>query len=294
MAKPNIWRDTIYEVLDNMSLNYSELFKKVKIELKEFNKSNRPERLFNEQLVDLLKEGRIRITGYDESVHKNKEGEQVKKIQAFKKEGIIFELIRTDKTEPIDIILLLNQLEQINDSKGQMKARLKLLNIFEKNFRQYENEEVSLWNRLESNVFSRTIDDELDGLERTIYKLKNSNTKKYLSYYDVLLKELMDRLHFYEIFKEDGRFGILHVWQIKSVNSEDKDRLFDIFGGLDYLNPSVYPGDKTSECFLESIGFAKPKIKTSEEVKAIFRRILLYSVDVCIINKTQIYLMKII
>ena len=42
MAKPNIWRDTIYEVLDNMSLNYSELFKKVKIELKEFNKSNRP------------------------------------------------------------------------------------------------------------------------------------------------------------------------------------------------------------------------------------------------------------
>jgi hypothetical protein len=279
MSKPNIWRDAIYEVLDDTSLNYSELLLNAKTELKGLNKSSRPNRLFNEQLIKLLKEGNIRIIGYDESVHKNSKGERVEKIQAFKKEGITFELIRTDKTEPMDIIVLLDQLEQIKDPKEQLKARLELLRLFEKKFILYEEDYVVFWERINSNVTSHTLDDEITIVKKVLDESLNSYEEKDYNYYSILgVDEIENKLDYYKDLKENQNNRILHVMQMPKVSAMgDGDRLWDMFRSADYLNPMVVEGEGwTSELFLKRKGIPEPEKKSQNEIRAIFRKMLFY------------------
>ena len=67
------------------------------------------DKTLNEILMNLLKEGEIYITGYDFEVYNG-----MKRIQSIKAEGIIFGQI---KSNPLEIGLLINQLESNNPSE---------------------------------------------------------------------------------------------------------------------------------------------------------------------------------
>ncbi|MBI5681504.1 MAG: hypothetical protein HZC47_11475 [Methanobacterium sp.] len=81
------------------------------------------DKTLNEILMSLLKEREIYITGYDFDVYKG-----MKRIQSIKAEGIIFGLIKTD---PLEIGLLINQLES-DDPSLVRNALYELKMIFKK------------------------------------------------------------------------------------------------------------------------------------------------------------------
>ena len=183
MVKPNIWRDKIIEILENKSLNYKNLYKEVKSELVKLlqnnNKSmsNRPDKLFNEQLIKLIDDGTLVITGYDKSVHDVTTG----KYQSFKKEGVVFELVRTDRLEPMDILILLNQLEDINNSKHD-KTRIKLSKIFETKYSMFEKKEINFYRQIYKKVISGPLSEWIEDDDSLSYKkLLNEypNTKMF-------------------------------------------------------------------------------------------------------------------
>ena len=154
MVKSSRWDGMILKVLKNTSLNYEELFKVSKLELKSELElmgkelGRRSERGFNKALLSLLYKGCVIVSGYDFNVHRHVEGVKkgesmgIKNIQTIKKEGLMFDLFRTDQTY---VLALLNELESVDSTR---KAREKLQRLFEIKYRQYAIGEELYWNDL--------------------------------------------------------------------------------------------------------------------------------------------------
>lgn len=85
---------------------------------------------FYEPLMELLAEGSIVVKGYDFSVHK-----ATGRIQAFKKEGVVFTLVKTEKQ---DIFCLLHSLES-SHTKDMKKGFDELREIFETHVKREED-----------------------------------------------------------------------------------------------------------------------------------------------------------
>lgn len=88
------------------------------------------DKTLNEILMGLLKEREIYITGYDFDVYKG-----MKRIQSIKADGIVFGLIKTD---PLEIGLLINQLESDDPSRVR-NALYELKMIFRKKVEQMKS-----------------------------------------------------------------------------------------------------------------------------------------------------------
>lgn len=91
------------------------------------------DKTLNEILMNLLKEGEIYITGYDFQVYNG-----MKRIQSIKAEGIIFGQV---KTSPLEISLLINQLES-NDPSEVKEASNKLKTIFRGKIDELKNNDL--------------------------------------------------------------------------------------------------------------------------------------------------------
>jgi len=94
--------------------------------------SNISDKTLNEILMSFLKEGKIYITGYDFNVY-----DGIKRIQSIKSDGIVFGVIKTD---PLDIGLLINQLES-DDSEKVKEASHRLKIIFRGKIDEIKNQD---------------------------------------------------------------------------------------------------------------------------------------------------------
>lgn len=95
------------------------------------------DKTLNEILMNLLRDGEIYITGYDFNVYNG-----MKRIQSIKADGIIFSQI---KTNPLEIGLLINQLES-NDPSEVKDASNKLKIIFRGKIEEFKNSETEIKN----------------------------------------------------------------------------------------------------------------------------------------------------
>ena len=304
MAKPNIWRDKILEILVNESLNYYKLFNKVKSKVnKELSNkgksaSKRPKRLFDEQLVKLIDSGNLVITGYDKSVNNVTTG----RIQSFKKEGITFELVRTDKLEPMDIILLLNQLED-NGSSKLGTGKTKLSKIFETRFRDYEKQEIDFYEQIHSKVRSEPLAEWMKDYEKNLDKLKSKYDRDpgFSSEISKLKQDLKSHRH--QLDKHPNSI----IWSLDGLTTEEACKILNIKVKLpkspNLRDPINFPalvngkvvkgfppkeverimelrrpwldenGNCTPEQFLEEKGLFKLEEKTLEEIRTLFGKI---------------------
>jgi hypothetical protein len=307
MAKPNIWRDKIIEILENVSLNYKNLFDKVKSEVnkalskKGKSASARPKRLFDEQLVKLIDSGNLVITGYDKSVNNVTTG----RIQSFKNEGIIFELVRTDKLEPMDILLLLNQLGDIDNSKLGT-AQIKLSKIFETRFIDYENQEIDFYEQIHAKVRSEPLAGWISEYEKNLEKLKSEYDAdpSFSSEISKLQQDLKSHRH--QLNKHPNSI----IWSVDGLTTEEACKILDIETNTpknpNFRDPLHYPalangkvvkgftpkeverimelrrpwldenGNCTPEQFLEEKGLFKLEEKTQEEIQTLFGKMCFF------------------
>lgn len=115
MSKNRKLKELTLKIIGENELSRKKLLEEIR------KQSNISDKTLNEILMSFLKEGKIYITGYDFDVYNG-----VKRIQSIKSDGIIFGVIKTD---PLEIGLLLNQLES-NDSEKVKEASHKLKIIF--------------------------------------------------------------------------------------------------------------------------------------------------------------------
>lgn len=115
MSKNRELKELTLKIIEEKELSRKKLLEEIR------KQSNISDKTLNEILMSFLKEGKIYITGYDFNVYNG-----VKRIQSIKSDGIIFGLIKTD---PLEIGLLINQLES-NDPEKVKEATHKLKIIF--------------------------------------------------------------------------------------------------------------------------------------------------------------------
>lgn len=115
MSKNRELKELTLNIIEEKELSRKKLLEEIR------KQSNISDKTLNEILMSFLKEGKIYITGYDFNVYNG-----VKRIQSIKSDGIIFGLIKTD---PLEIGLLINQLESENPEKVK-EASHKLKTIF--------------------------------------------------------------------------------------------------------------------------------------------------------------------
>ena len=289
MAKPNIWRDKIIKVLKNMSLNYEKLYESVKSEVnkecekKKVQLSKRPERLFIEQLVKLIDNGNLIILGFDKSVYGD-----IKKIQSFKIEGLVFELAKTDSVKPMYIISLLEQSKN-NTKQGEI-AQIKLSKIFETKFKEYETKEIDFYEHIKEKVRSKLLVEYVKEIEKTLIELKSENDESLEVQIDFFSYKLG------EYTMELNNHPQAMIWTIENLTKDDAIK-FPIYRNIRrnviIKNPSSHNhkwisepwiaenGNFTSEEFLAQKGLVKLEKKKYKEIRELFDYILflIFSTD---------------
>ncbi|WP_414469514.1 hypothetical protein [Methanobacterium sp. ACI-7] len=113
MPRNNL-RELTLDIINENELPKRQILK----EVRERSGKSVSDKTLNEILMNLLRDGDIYITGYDFNVY-----EGMKRIQSIKAEGIIFGQV---KTNPLEIGLLINQLEssdpsEVNDASNKLK-----------------------------------------------------------------------------------------------------------------------------------------------------------------------------
>lgn len=141
------------------------------------------DKTLNEILMSLLKEREIYISGYDFDVYKG-----MKRIQSIKADGIVFGLIKTD---PLEIGLLINQLE--NDDPSQVRNALyELKMIFKKKIEQMKG-------RIKPEVKIQDIDGIFN---KMVFYIKSQSPDQKLALKNKLAWSLSDEEESAELFEQ--------------------------------------------------------------------------------------------
>lgn len=132
------------------------------------------DKTLNEILMNLLKEGEIYITGYDFDIYNG-----MKRIQSIKTEGLIFGQM---KNNPLEIGLLINQLESKDSSKVK-EAFYRLRLIFRGKIGELKNNDLngdieinsinSLFNKIIYYTNNQTKDQKTVLINRFAWSLSN-------------------------------------------------------------------------------------------------------------------------
>lgn len=137
-------KELILEELDNREMSKKELLGNI-IKDSEINISDKT---FNESLMNLLKEGKICMIGYDFDVYHG-----VKRIQSIRPDGIIFSPVKTDFFE---IETLLKKLESTDEDEVK-NASYKIKRIFRNKIKELEEKGVSLNGDGADSIFNRIV-----------------------------------------------------------------------------------------------------------------------------------------
>ena len=120
-------KEAILQALDEKELSRKELLGYIMRN----SKMNISDKTFNESLMNLLKEGKICMIGYDFGIYHD-----VKRIQSIRPDGIIFSLVKTDFFE---IESLIKKLDNGNEDEVKT-ASYKLRRIFRNKIKEMEEE----------------------------------------------------------------------------------------------------------------------------------------------------------
>ncbi len=120
-------KEAILQALDEKELSRKELLGYIMRN----SKMNISDKTFNESLMNLLKEGKICMIGYDFGIYHD-----VKRIQSIRPDGIIFSLVKTDFFE---IESLIKKLDSGNEDEVKT-ASYKLRRIFRNKIKEMEEE----------------------------------------------------------------------------------------------------------------------------------------------------------
>lgn len=127
MSKKPKYTSDIENILKKESLNLENLYNIV-TGIKKYTNSNKP---FFGALMQLLKENKIVISGYDFNIHDVKDG----RIQSFIPKGLKLEWVKREQTE---ILSLLHQMEDLSDLENVKMAKNQILEIFTLKFKDHE------------------------------------------------------------------------------------------------------------------------------------------------------------
>jgi len=120
-------KESILQALDEKELSRKELLGHIMRN----SKMNISDKTFNESLMNLLKEGKICMIGYDFGIYHD-----VKRIQSIRPDGIIFSLVKTDFFE---IESLIKKLDSGNEDEVKT-ASYKLRRIFRNKIKEMKEE----------------------------------------------------------------------------------------------------------------------------------------------------------
>jgi len=124
-------KESILQALDEKELSRKELLGHIMRN----SKMNISDKTFNESLMNLLKDGKICMIGYDFGIYHD-----VKRIQSIRPDGIIFSVVKTDFFE---IESLIKKLDSGNEEEVK-NASYKLRRIFRNNIKEMEEEGILL------------------------------------------------------------------------------------------------------------------------------------------------------
>ena len=247
MSKKELYKSKILYNLRNSSPNLKKLFTEVTNKTK-FTSSDNP---FYEALIELLDENKIAISGYDINVHNVK----TKRKQSLMKEGIIFELIRTEQT---DIMIYFNQLK---DPKKIKTAKKALHSCFKKKLAEFIKPEIELYENIKSKVL---YNDRPDGTKEWFIDLNIDEATEILGIqgYKPKNPDFTDSVHYPSV--KNGKI-------VKGYTPDQAVRIFS-------LNESLIDdkGSWSVEDFLEKKMIKKPKDLTDYQLNSIFNRLLFY------------------
>ncbi len=120
-------KESILQALDEKELSRKELLGHIMRN----SKMNISDKTFNESLMNLLREGKICMIGYDFGIYHD-----VKRIQSIRPDGIIFSLVKTDFFE---IESLIKKLDSGNEDEVKT-ASYKLRRIFRNKIKEMKEE----------------------------------------------------------------------------------------------------------------------------------------------------------
>ncbi len=137
-------KELILETLDEKELSKKELLSYIMRN----SHMNISDKTFNESLMNLLKDGKICMIGYDFGIYQD-----VKRIQSIRPDGIIFSLVKTDFFE---IESLIKKLDSGNEEEVK-NASYKLKRIFRNRIKELEEEGVLLEGESADTLFNRIV-----------------------------------------------------------------------------------------------------------------------------------------
>jgi hypothetical protein len=137
-------KELILETLDENELSKKELLGHIMTN----SHMNISDKTFNESLMNLLRDGKICMIGYDFGIYQD-----VKRIQSIRPDGIIFSLVKTDFFE---IESLIKKLEGGNEEEVK-NASYKLKRIFRNKISELEKNGVILEVKSADTLFNRII-----------------------------------------------------------------------------------------------------------------------------------------
>jgi len=213
MSKKSEYKSDIELVLIKSSHNLNELYYEVK-GIKRFNGSDHA---FFEALMDLIKENKIIISGYDFNVHKTK-GDR---IQSFMKQGVVLEWVK--KTYQTDNLVLLNQMDDYSDLKNVKQKKLKLLKIFTKKFKQIEQEENNFYEQISKKVTSELLNNWLKKYEKKLEEIisQHGNGQEH----SLLISSMQHEIEVYR--KHLDQYPNSVIWKFEGLIPNDYDKIFD-------------------------------------------------------------------
>jgi len=207
MPKKYNIKEFILKILEEKELSKKKILEEIR------EKSDRliSVKTLNETLMGLLKERKVDISGYDFDIY-----EGIKRIQSIKPDGIIFSLVKTD---PIEINILLKQLES-NNLDEVKKASDILKRAFKRKIREIEDLEDKAWKELNRKVkcepleaFLKKVDEESDNanLKKELLEIHRWKRDKMYVIADVSIKnkkhlnpKLTSEITFYRNIEENG------------------------------------------------------------------------------------------
>ena len=137
-------KELILESLDEKELSKKELLGQVMRN----SHTNISDKTFNESLMNLLREGKVCMIGYDFEIYQG-----VKRIQSIRPDGIIFSLVKTDFFE---IETLIKKLQSVDDDEVK-NASYKLKRIFRNKIKGMEKNGLALNLESADTLFNRIV-----------------------------------------------------------------------------------------------------------------------------------------
>ncbi len=137
-------KELILQTLDEKELSKKELLGYIMRN----SHMNISDKTFNESLMNLLKDGKICMIGYDFGIYQD-----VKRIQSIRPDGIIFSLVKTDFFE---IESLIKKLGSGNEEEVK-NSSYKLKRIFRNKIKELEDEGILVEMESADTLFNRII-----------------------------------------------------------------------------------------------------------------------------------------